>query len=89
MAGFEHGVGIGAGGRQEEPQEDKMPKGRTDGASWDGGGKYSCGADSGLIALMASSSATHCKPVKEVLFLSPFLDEHIEVQGLSNFFWCT
>lgn len=58
-----------------------MPKGRTDRASWDGDGKYSCGTDSGLVAaLMASCSAIHSKPVREVLLLSPFLDEHIEAQ---------
>ena len=30
MIGFAHEVEIEAEGRQEEPQEEKMPKGRTD-----------------------------------------------------------
>lgn len=38
MIGFAHEVEIEAEGRQEEPQEEKMPKGRTDRASWDGDG---------------------------------------------------
>lgn len=42
-----------------------MPEGRTDSASWDGGGKHSYGIDSGLVAaLMASCSAVPSKHSK-------------------------